>query len=382
MTMLAEESTEAPPRLQPVRFSVEGKALAAALALIADVTPRRTTLPILECVRLSSSERGVTAHVTDLDMWATVPVSGAERGEFDGSAVLPYKPLRQLLKTQRGALTFVGRHVSGEGVSVSFADLGKGEDFPKAPDMGDGDVSFALPYADLQTVITKVAFAVSKDPNRPILHSVSMERLGERIEYAATNGHRLAAWEAHAPDGMPDRFAVLLTPKTLRIAVRLFKGQEELWCRITDPYVEFSAAGRTLIARLGEGPYPNYRQVIPKVHTRTVQVSIASLTGAVRPALVVAPPREHRIVLRLSGGDSLSIEASDLIGEVKVHVPAGISDSEGFALGFNALYLLDSLSRFKGGTVTFGLTKPEHAALLSSDEDEGFRQLLMPLRLL
>jgi DNA polymerase-3 subunit beta len=289
-----------------------------------------------------------------------------------------------MLKVQKGALKFVGRKVEGVGVSVSFADMDSGEGLPDLPVIASSAPEFDLPYSLLASVSSRIAFAASEDRFRPILQNVLIQRLGDQVECVATNGHRLALLQDAAPDRMPDGLTVLLRPKALRTALRIFKGQENITVRTNVSYAELSAAGRTVVGRMGDGPYPAYKQVIPEKMPRLAWVSRASLVDALKTAMIAASEQTHRVALMFGDG-VLSVEASNLlVGEVKAGVPVTTSDTEPFAIGFNGRYVLSALAHMKGDETQIGMSTPEKATMWKSDGEgeENYSQLLMPLRLI
>ncbi len=141
----------------------------------------------------------------------------------------------------------------------------------------------------------------------------------------------------------------------------------------------FASERGTLTARLIEGTFPNYRQLIPDSYPNRVTVDKESLLSAVDRASLVA---EDHIPVRLmlqEGGLELSVTRQDVGGETE-HVEAGYSGDE-MTIAFNSRYLNDGLLVLEGDDVILDLMDPLKPGVLRGSGSEEFLYLLMPVRL-
>ena len=139
-----------------------------------------------------------------------------------------------------------------------------------------------------------------------------------------------------------------------------------------------------ILARLLEGPYPNYEQVIPRNNPKKLTARRIDLMEAVDIVASHADnlTRQVRFSLRKN---ALSISSATELGagDHAVDAQYGGDDME---IGYNATYLLDILKSMSTEEVSFllntalaaGIVEPV-GALPQADED--MMCLIMPLRL-
>ncbi len=140
-----------------------------------------------------------------------------------------------------------------------------------------------------------------------------------------------------------------------------------------------------VFARLIEGPYPNYEQVIPKDNPRELIVSRTDVIEAVDIVASHADTSTQQIRFSLRGGKfSVSSATADFgAGEQSVEAEYKGEDME---IGYNARYLLQILRSIPTERVVVRLKTALSAGVLEPvgappQADEKLLCLIMPLRL-
>jgi DNA polymerase-3 subunit beta len=134
-----------------------------------------------------------------------------------------------------------------------------------------------------------------------------------------------------------------------------------------------------LTARLIEGSFPNYRQLIPESYPSRLTVDREALLSAIDRASLVA---EDHIPIRLSlspGGVELSVSRQDVGGETE-HVEAEYVGEE-MTIAFNSRYLNDGVTAVEEEKVVLDVLDPLKPGVLRGSEGDDFLYLLMPVRL-
>ncbi|HEX6069270.1 MAG TPA: DNA polymerase III subunit beta, partial [Longimicrobiaceae bacterium] len=237
--------------------------------------------------------------------------------------------------------------------------------------------------ADLNQLISHVAFAVSTEETRPILNGVLWELREGEMRMVATNGHRLAKMTI-TREGTGGTGDLIVHPRALAQVQKLFSANDEVEVARSENHLGFRGEGVQIYTRLIEGPYPNYDQVIPKDNDKVLVADKAALNGAIRRMAIVASDQTHRIRLSL-GGPMLkfSVQTPDL-GEASEEMPIEY-DGAPLEIGFNANYLLELLRYMPADEVKLSFKAPERAATMEpvgNEDTPEFLCLVMPLRLL
>ena len=141
----------------------------------------------------------------------------------------------------------------------------------------------------------------------------------------------------------------------------------------------FSSDRGTLTARLIEGAFPNYRQLIPDSYPSRLTVARDALLEAIDRASLVA---EDHIPIRMTlspGGVELSVSRQDVGGETE-HVEAEYVGEE-MTIAFNSRYLNDGVSAVEDESVVLDVLDPLKPGVIRGGDGEDFLYLLMPVRL-
>jgi len=370
-----------------MKFSCARDVLADALAPVLSVVPAKSTLPILSNVYLSADhvKNELRLAATDLDL----SISSVLEIQVDksGAITVPARTLAELVRELpegnisleviggRLELRFKKGHHIIAGTSA--------EEFPSLPEI-NLNKAIRVPAADLLRMIRKTAFAVSRDETRPALNGVLWETQGEAMVMVATDGHRLAKIERPNKKLSGIGGDLIVPPKVLDLLVKYAKDDQEIGIVFGENHVLFDLGRMVLSSRLIEGPYPNYRQVIPSEAPKHLTVETDELLSTVRRVSILSNSLTHQVKFSLSGSNvELSAANADLGAEAKESL-AGKYNGDPLDVGYNAAYVLDILKQMDSPEVHFELNTNASAAVVRPGEkvkDEDYLCLIMPLRL-
>ncbi|HEY5594972.1 MAG TPA: DNA polymerase III subunit beta, partial [Nitrospiria bacterium] len=141
----------------------------------------------------------------------------------------------------------------------------------------------------------------------------------------------------------------------------------------------FRLGSLLLLARLMEGSYPNYQQVIPKENDKRVAVKKAELEGALRRVSILSREKTSAIKLALEP-DSITLSSSNPeMGEAKETIEAKFGQ-EGLTTGFNARYFLDILAAMDSDEVVLEFKDALSPCLVRQPGDPDYLCVVMPMR--
>jgi len=135
-----------------------------------------------------------------------------------------------------------------------------------------------------------------------------------------------------------------------------------------------------LMARLIEGTFPNYEQVVPRAHPHRVTLSRAGLTSALRRVSVLSEERTKPVKFLLSPGMLKLTANSPDYGEAEEQMEAQFAGEE-IAIGFNSRYVLDALGAQSGEQVLIEMKDGLSPGVFKSFEEDGTLCVIMPMRI-
>lgn len=368
-----------------MRFTISREKLQDGLNAVASSIPAKTTLPVLANILVETTERGIRLSGTDLDMSVSTEVVADV--DAAGAVTIPAKKLAEIARELPPAPVKISaageQRVTLECSRSRFKLLGLPRDeFPSFPAV-DFRSGWKVKSGELQQLITHTSFAVSTEESRPILNGVLWELRPETMRMVATNGHRLAKMELTESAQRNGSEDLIVPPKALEQVRRLFPIEEELEVARGENHIGFRSPFTSVYARLIEGPYPNYDQVIPRDNDRVAIADKLALVSALKRMSIVASEQTHRIRLSFNSGMlKFSVQTPDL-GEAQDEIPVKY-DGDQMDIGFNGSYLLEILKFIPTDEVRLTFKAPERAATVEPegwDSSAKYTCLLMPLRL-
>lgn len=366
-----------------MQFTVAKSAFLEALQVCGNAVPAKSTLPILQNFLLTVRNGQLLLTATDLDLGVrmSIPVQVAEEGELvvparhliDVVKELPDLPIDVSVKDYHLALK------NEKGFSGKLAGVDAGE-YPALPDL-EGE-SFSVPANVLRDLSERTLFAVSTDQTRLALNGVYWEPVDGKMVMVATDGHRLGHANADL-DATHLQGGVILPPKAIQQVLRVAVGEESIVeIQLTNNSARFQCGVVEIFTKLIEGPYPNYRQVVPRAHAREAVLPREEFIAAVRRVQTLASKSTRQIRLSFrSGRLEISAQNLDVGGEARDGLPAEF-EGEAFDIGFNAQYLEGVLKLVTTPSVRLKMNSPVQACVVEpAVETPDCFFILMPLRL-
>jgi DNA polymerase-3 subunit beta len=367
-----------------VKISLDQKLLNKSIQGISAVVPTKTSLPILSTFLMEANKGKVHLTANDLDVSLTTIIECDVQEE--GNVSVPGKKFFEIVRSLPEDQVEI--QSDGERVMINcrksrFRMLGKSaEEFPKLPEQ-KALASFEMKTETVDDMISKTIYAVSNDLTRPALCGVLWEVQKNSFTMVATDGHRLSKIVHKGDFKDLEGRDFIVSPKSLNILRSLVDGKKEIHISLAENHITFDLGESVIYSRLFEGPFPNYRQVVPKGNTKELLVNREEFTAACRRVAILSSVITHQVKLAI-GADSLTLSVNTPdVGEAVEEVHCSFKNDP-MEIGYNARYLLDILKTIATEDVSFLLDRSDNAGILvpvGGRDDMEYQCLLMPLRL-
>jgi len=211
-----------------MEITVRKSELVKELQLVQGIVERKNSIPILSNVLAEARAGELRLSATDLDVSLRSGCEAQVKGE--GAITLGAKKLYEIVRSlpesevHLKVLPEAWATIECERVSFKMAGLPR-EDFPALPEAkGTGGVE--LPVPALRELISRTAFAVTAEDARYYLAGALLILEKDSLSMVATDGHRLAYAQRHAPVKTAEAQRVLVPRKALQELARLLGGSE------------------------------------------------------------------------------------------------------------------------------------------------------------
>lgn len=369
-----------------MKITVTTARLQEGLKKVGGVSDGRSTIPILANVLLEAKKDGTLHLMTtnlDLTLGATVECQVAEAG----ATTVPMRIFEQAVAVLPAGDVELSVNASEKMTvcsSTSRMTIG-GKDasqFPSRKPFADGCLEVELPRAAVAAALRKTAYAMSRDDLRKTLSSVLFSLTGDLLTTVATDGRRLALAKSKlaAPVSEPRQ---LVVPDGAVVALRKFiaSGDGDLVLRADESQIEVSTADRSafMAAKLLDGAYPNYEQVIPSEHAGSpVELDRQAFAAALGRVSIMASSSTPSVNLTF-GENLLSLDVSG-DDECNAHEKMPIKHEGNVKLALNPKYILDVLNASDADTVRLEFGPGFTGPLTLTAEGEETVAVIMPLR--
>lgn len=352
-------------------IEIPSNALKAAGRLLKRLRTKQCTLPVLSHILVEAGpDEGIRLTVCNLDQWLSTRLPTDQPSDRPEALLVPAEAFQAALKADKGsAVTFTRKGTKKDrrvrlrmlrgGITVeTHHPTLEPDEFPACPQVPDNAKATPVPGRTFE-MIAELAGCASKDSTRYILNSVLLTPEDGGM-VVATDGRRLAA----TPASVPDRKLVIPTPAVQVLGHPDFQKGVVQVTSFKDPvekldsenestddsqdhadHVRLEAGNHTLVSRLIEGHYPNWKQVVP-----TDRVASASFDENHRPTVIdwlkalAKGGKEAAVILRPTKRGHLELNhASGTNHASRIEVPAEIT-GQPQPVALNAAYLADALT--------------------------------------
>lgn len=374
-----------------MQITMKRETLLRALQRVQGVVERRNTMPILSHALIDAKGSEITLFATDLEIGlkGQYEATVEKPGQLAVAARKLYEIVRELPSEEVRLVSADHKSVRLEGGKSRFQIMTlPPEDFPSLP-VSDGAVELGIDGAAMGELIRKTVFAVGENDARYVLNGTLLTTVTANgkatLRLVGTDGHRLAMADrpVNAPKGKGAPEVNAIVPKKALMEIRRLldeKTEGPLSISLSKSQCTIHLGGLTLVARLMEGTYPNYHQVIPKAAATRMTANKVALEGALRRVSLLAREKTNAVKWELSAGRLQLTASNPELGEAQEELPVSYA-GDSVTTGFNARYLLDALSVADTEEVSMELRDALSPCVIRENGVEDFLCVIMPMRI-
>lgn len=342
----------------------------------------KTSIPAVEGILIKAlgGELILTGYDLELGINTSIKASVEENGSIIINARILCDILRKL----------PGETVRFESDSRQLANIVSGnakysligmsaEEYPELPSVSGG-YPVVINQGVLKEMVRQTIFAVAVNDSKVVHTGVKFEISQRIIKLIAIDGFRLAVRKEDIDyDG--EEISFIVPAKTLSEIMKLMNDDDGvISLGVGKRHIVFEVDGYSVVSRLLEGEFLNYKSAIPLNCSTKVRVNTRDMINSIdRASLIISEKYKSPIkcvfennLIRLSSVTSLGT-ASDSVG-------AQI-DGESVEIGFNNKYLTDALRVADTDEVRLELNGPVSPIIILPPEGDSFLFLVLPVRI-
>ena len=363
-----------------MRFTCDTNELNTALSIVSRALAVRSTKPILEGILFESCDEGLRLTCTDLALGieTLLPATFSE----EGRAVLPGKLLCEIIRKLPGGpcdIT-VGERMQATIRCASIRTTINGFDPVEYPELPQVEgASFELPQNTLKDMVGRTLFAIAQDESRPILTGCLMEISQTEMRVVALDGYRLALRKENVV-GPAEPISAVVGGRVLGdIAKILADTEENVSLCFTRSHVRMNIGQTRVVARLLEGEFIRYRQILPEEWQTRVTVDRAELGSAIDRASLIAREGKTNLVCFKIDGEMLEVTSNSETGDMEEKMQVS-TEGKDLTIAFNVRYITDVLKALSDEQIVMRFNSNVSPCVICPVEGESYLYLVLPVR--
>jgi len=368
-----------------MKFFTDRDKLLDSLNIVSHAVATRATKPILECV-LVKADGSLSVYGNDLELG--IASSDIEATiEEPGSVALDAKLLLDIMrKMPAGSILIESDKQNVTKIRCGRTELkilGQPADEFPLPENVDKDMGFEVNAPEFKEMIRQTISSVSQDDSKPVLTGELLEIKDGKLCLVSVDGYRISyRISKNAELDKAISKAVVVPAKTLADLARMLPsdGEARLSFYVQDAHVLFQYENHTLISRLLDGQFINYKQIFNEDYNTRVNISRQQLLMNMERASLLMRENKNNPVKFTIGQNTVEVTSNTEIGASYDETAADI-DGTPLEIAFNPKYIIDALRVMDDDNVLLSFTGTLSPCIMKGANAELYKYLVLPLRL-
>lgn len=366
------------PKLQQVNAAIGSKNVMAILGDVILKTHMDGDSPVMMCT------------TSDSENFMSVKCPLVE-GEADVAIAVNAKDFVSTLRNLSGRVITLEEDKERNTVKGKYENghfelpCDNADDFPAANLGVEEKIEKLIDAQTLADAIASTECCIGNDELRPVINGIHFDFFEAETVVAAFDGCRMAKYSNNRIQN-EQPFSFNLPSKACKLMYSVLqKADGDVKLAYTEHHVTLSNHDFRVIARLYEGKYPPYNQLIMKEYPIEVIVGKEALLGALKAVSPASNAKSQQVVLTFTKGNlTISAEDYEFSKSASVSIPC---DHEGnvFKIAFKHGWLAELVSNVVDDNVKLRFTANTKPALVvpeTQNDTVEYVYLQMPMLIL
>jgi DNA polymerase-3 subunit beta len=370
-----------------MKLTIQSQILRDAINKVLSVVDKKNSRPILTNCFIKTQGQKIELIATDLEVSAKIILTAKIEGE--GSFCINSKNIADILRELPNDDLVLNvdntnlLNLTCKNISYSLL-ITSAEEFPQLSFQNQSS-EFRLKTKQIANIINKTSHAISTDETRLYLNGIYLQMTDSKLRAVAIDGHRLALLDTHEFIG-ENKFlgdGVIVPRKGISELKKIADSypDDEVSISLDDSFMFVNARNEYYLSiRLIAREYPKYQTVIPSKTTNRFHIDRNAILNAVKRIKILSNEKTNGVKLNIQKNELVISTNHPALGQAIETLPITY-DSKPTEIGFNAKYLIESLSVLNETDVTFEFNNELSPVVIKADDIPEFLGIIMPLKL-
>ena len=366
-----------------MKFICNTKALSSACNNVMRAVSTKATIPTIEgiLIECGSDTLSLTGYDFEFGINTILSVDVIEPGDI----VINAKVLSDIvnkLAAEEVTIETNGNNVSIESGAAQYNITGiDANDYPELPSVNSGEtISFNQNL--FHSMVSQTIFAVAdSESSKPVYTGLKFDINDGVFTLIGVDGFRLAIRKENI-DYSGEELEFIVPKKTIRELIKLLDGDDDknISVNVGKRHIVFEIGDYSIISRLLDGEFLDYRSALPKAITTTVLINTNDAVNCIQRTLPVIENNQKNPIRCMFDGDQMRVSTVSSLGRFVDYTHANTSGDR-IEIGFNSKFILDALNASETDEVKIELSSPTNPAKIMPITGDSFLFLVLPMRL-
>lgn len=366
-------------------FKIKKDVFLKGLSKIQSIIEKKHTIPILANVLIEAYNNNIIITATDLEVG--IKSKYAANVLNDGKITISGKKLYEIIRELPDKeIQFSSKNnfwveiICGKSI-FNLVGLSP-EEFPKFPEITTK--TNKIQATTLNEMIEKTIFSISNDETKFNLTGIFIKSENKNnISFVSTDGHRLSKIERNIDQSLDIHFeeGFILPKKGISEIKKFIENTiDEIDIGIFENNFSISNIDNTLIMRMIDGEFPDYKRVIPEKSSNSALINKDIFLHSLKRISVLSSEKSKGVKINLTK-DRLTLSSSNPeLGDAKEEIDI-IYNGTDISIGFNAKYIIDILQAIDKENIYLLLKDNISPGTIQPENDNNYTAVIMPMRL-
>lgn len=355
--------------------------LAAGVSNVSRAVSAKASIPALEGVLLKAYDGKLNISGYNLEIGITTDMEATIINE--GEIVLGARLFLEIVRKLPEEIV----HIETDDRMVTYIKCGQVDyqivgmssvEYPDLPSFEKTD-SISIDAKILKEMIRQTVYAVSDNMAKPIYTGSLYEISGGVLTIVAIDGYRMAIRNENV-DSQSETSFVVPGKTQLEVLKLLGEDDEKVEILIGQRHITFNIRSYSVISRLIEGNFLDYKSTIPSEEKTSLVISTRKLMDSVERMSLLNNERVQSPVRCKFNDNEIRLSCASAVGRANDIINNDII-GESVEIGFNNRYMLDALKNTDTDEVKIVLNGPVSPIIIKPVQGDSFISIVVPMRL-
>jgi len=359
-----------------------------ATSKVQSIIEKRSNMPILSTVLLSTVDSDIYLSATDLEISLQQKLSAEVINA--GSVTISGRKLFEIVKESKEQKIYIKEKennwifISDDKARYNLACL-PSDEYPVFMEPED-ITTIEIDGETLAEMINKTIYAVTLEEAGFKLSGIFTEKVAMKgevfLRMVSTDGHRLSMIDKEIKDVENLKFesGIMIPKKGMAELNKLASEGGLIHLGFKQNNCVAKKDNDLIIIRLLESKFPDYNAVIPQKIQHNIKIKKDFLLNGMKKMIILSDESYKGVKITLEGNNMELVSINPDLGDALENLEVTY-EGERIEMGFNARYFIDILQAMDSDTVELGFINDSSPCLITGNDDKGFLGLIMPMRI-